>query len=54
MKKLFIIGLCIIFSANVQALSFNTKTTIKIGQMCGNDDCNCGEGVGLKEKPEIA
>ncbi len=52
MKKLFVIGLCLAFSANMQALSFASKPTIKIGQMCGGDDCSCGDKLGLKEKPE--
>lgn len=42
MKKLFAIGLCIALSANVQAFNIDTTIkTIKIGQMCGDDDCDC-------------
>lgn len=56
MKKLAIIGLLIAFSANMQALSFTAKPANKIGQMCGDDHCQCGDEkpFGLKEKPEAA
>ncbi len=53
MKKLLTIGLCLIFSANMHALSFTSKPSVKIGQMCGNDGCSCDDKMlGLKEKPE--
>lgn len=42
MKKLLTIGLCIALNTSIQALHVDTTIkTVSVGQMCGDDDCNC-------------
>ena len=50
MKKLFALALSFALTANLNALSFTTKTSIKTATMCGD----CGGPCGKPEKPEKA
>jgi len=53
MKTLSIVALCIALSFQVEAFHHTVqKSSVKFGQMCGSDDCNCGPRRG--EKPEAA
>ena len=51
MKKLVIIGLLFACNCNLDALQTQaTATSHKIGQFCGDDNCQCPD----HKKPEIA
>ncbi len=51
MKKLLIIGLLFAGSLQLQALSNAKQSKLQIGQLCGDDGCDCGKE---KERPQVA
>ena len=49
MKKLLIVGLLFTCNVNVDALESNaTKSALRFGQLCGDDNCGCPD----QKRPE--
>ncbi len=54
MKKLFVIGLIFASNLEIDALQLHaTKNSLKFGQLCGDDNCNCSDSNDNLQGPDF-